>query len=40
MLNDLDRRLTFAYVMNRMTPGLVNAPNTTAYLAALRSCLD
>ncbi|MGW4589848.1 serine hydrolase domain-containing protein [Amycolatopsis thermoflava] len=40
VVNDLDRRLTFAYVMNRMAPGLLNAPNTTAYLTALRSCLD
>ncbi|GAB3568848.1 serine hydrolase domain-containing protein [Amycolatopsis endophytica] len=39
VINDLDRRLTFAYVMNRMEPGLIGAPNTRAWAEALSSCL-
>ncbi|KAA9156665.1 beta-lactamase family protein [Amycolatopsis acidicola] len=39
VVNDLDRRLTFAYVMNRMEPGLVGAPNATAYAEAVYSCV-
>lgn len=32
VVNDLDRRTTVAYVMNKMDPQLVNAPNANAYL--------
>ncbi|PXY21324.1 serine hydrolase domain-containing protein [Prauserella muralis] len=40
VVNDLDRRLTFAYVMNGMAPGLIGAPNASAYVEAVYSCLD
>lgn len=40
VVNDLDRRLTFAYVMNRMEPGLIGAANANAYLKAIYSCLE
>ncbi|HVV11333.1 serine hydrolase domain-containing protein [Amycolatopsis sp.] len=40
VVNDLGRRLTFAYLMNRMEPGLVGAPNAKAYTEAVYSCLD
>jgi CubicO group peptidase (beta-lactamase class C family) len=40
VVNDLDRRLTFAYVMNRMEPGLIGAANANAYVATVYSCLD
>ncbi|GAB2658113.1 serine hydrolase domain-containing protein [Prescottella soli] len=33
VVNDLDRRMTFAYVMNRMTPQLLGAPRTEEYVA-------
>ncbi|PTR30377.1 CubicO group peptidase (beta-lactamase class C family) [Rhodococcus sp. OK519] len=33
VVNDLDRRMTFAYVMNKMTPQLLGAPRTDAYVA-------
>lgn len=33
VVNDLDRRMTFAYVMNKMNPQLVGAPRTDAYVA-------
>ncbi|MDQ0380520.1 serine hydrolase domain-containing protein [Amycolatopsis thermophila] len=39
VVNDLDRRLTFAYVMNRMEPGLLGAPNARAFVEAVYSCL-
>ena len=39
VVNDLDRRLTFAYVMNRMEPELIGAANTRAFAGTLRSCL-
>jgi CubicO group peptidase (beta-lactamase class C family) len=40
VVNDLDRRLTFAYVMNRMEPGLVGAPNAQAYTQAVYASVD
>ncbi len=40
VINDLDRRLTFAYVMNRMEPGLIGTRNTNAYAEAVYACLD
>ncbi len=33
VVNDLDRRTTFAYVMNKMTPQLLGAPRTEEYVA-------
>jgi hypothetical protein len=40
---DLDRRLTFAYMMNKMAPGIVGSPRAESYLrpayAALRGSL-
>ncbi|WP_007025319.1 EstA family serine hydrolase [Saccharomonospora iraqiensis] len=38
VINDLDRRMTFAYVMNRMEPDLIGAANTTAYVEAVYAC--
>lgn len=35
VVNDLDRRMTFAYVMNKMTPQLLGAPRTDEYVAAV-----
>ncbi|WP_167477402.1 serine hydrolase domain-containing protein [Nocardia arthritidis] len=34
VVNDLDRRITFAYTMNRMEPGLVGSARADAYLRA------
>ena len=33
VVNDLDRRMTFAYVMNKMSPQLLGAPRTESYVA-------
>ena len=35
VVNDVDRGLTFAYVMNRMSPGILGSPRSDAYLQAL-----
>lgn len=40
VVNDLDRRLTFAYVKNGMEGGLAGAPNAREYTEALYSCVD
>lgn len=40
VVNDLDRRMTAAYVMNRMNPGLVGASNACAYLDAVYAALE
>ncbi|WP_240437684.1 serine hydrolase domain-containing protein [Sciscionella marina] len=40
VVNDLDRRLTIAYVMNRMEPRLVGAENGRAYLEAVYAALE
>lgn len=32
VVNDLDRRITFAYTMNKMAPGLIGSPRADAYL--------
>ena len=40
VVNDLDRRMTAAYVMNRMDPGLIGASNTSAYLDAVYASVD
>ncbi|MEC3952336.1 serine hydrolase domain-containing protein [Nocardia sp. CDC153] len=34
VVNDLDHRVTFAYAMNRMEPGLIGSPRADAYLKA------
>jgi CubicO group peptidase (beta-lactamase class C family) len=34
LVNDLDRRMTFAYVMNKMAPGLIGSDRSNAYLSA------
>ena len=40
VVNDLDRQLTFAYVMNKMGPALIGLARATGYLAALYLGLD
>ncbi|GEL96582.1 serine hydrolase domain-containing protein [Cellulomonas terrae] len=40
VVNDVDRGLTFAYVMNRMSPGILGSPRSDAYLQALYGSLD
>ncbi|MFE9580677.1 serine hydrolase domain-containing protein [Nocardia sp. NPDC006044] len=35
VVNDLDRRITFAYTMNKMAPGLIGSPRADAYLRAV-----
>ncbi|CAM3152982.1 EstA family serine hydrolase [Prescottella defluvii] len=39
VVNDLDRRMTFAYVMNKMTPQLLGAPRTEEYVARTYAAL-
>lgn len=39
VVNDLDRRLTLAYVMNKMTPGLVDLGRGADYLRAVEDVL-
>lgn len=39
VVNDLDRRMTVAYAMNKMAPKLIGSENTRAYLAAVYSSL-
>ncbi|MGF7121249.1 serine hydrolase domain-containing protein [Rhodococcus sp. BE178] len=39
VVNDLDRRMTFAYVMNKMTPQLLGAPRTEEYVAQAYAAL-
>ena len=34
IVTDLDRRLTFAYMMNKMAPGIIGSPRSEAYLRA------
>ena len=34
ILMDLDRRLTFSYMMNRMAPGIIGSVRAAAYLRA------
>ncbi len=34
VVNDLDCRITFAYVMNRMAGGLIGSDRSDAYLKA------
>lgn len=40
VVNDLDRRLTMAFVMNKMASQLVGAPNVNGYLDAVYAALD
>ena len=39
VVNDVDRGLTFAYVMNRMSPGILGSPRSDVYLQALYGSL-
>jgi len=36
---DLDRRLTFSYMMNKMAPGIIGSPRADAYLRAAYAAL-
>jgi hypothetical protein len=37
---DLDRRLTFSYMMNKMGPGIMGSPRTESYLRTVYRALD
>jgi hypothetical protein len=37
---DLDRRLTFSYMMNRMAPGIVGSDRSEAYFKAASAAVD
>jgi CubicO group peptidase (beta-lactamase class C family) len=37
---DLDHRLTFSYMMNKMGPGIIGSPRTEAYVRAVYAALD
>nr|WP_082510227.1 serine hydrolase domain-containing protein [Leifsonia sp. Leaf325] len=39
VIADTERRLTFAYVMNRMSPGIIGSPRSDAYTAAVYRAL-
>lgn len=39
IVDDVGRGATFAYVMNRMSPGIIGSPRSDAYLAAFDSAL-
>jgi CubicO group peptidase (beta-lactamase class C family) len=40
VVNDLDRRLTIAYVMNKMAPGVISLDRGTAYVRTIYAALD
>jgi CubicO group peptidase (beta-lactamase class C family) len=40
VVNDLDRRLTFAYVMNKMGPALIGLARAGSYLRAVYAAID
>ncbi len=40
VIADADRGMTFAYVMNRMSPGLIGSPRSDAYTRAVYAALD
>lgn len=40
VLNDLDNRFSFAYMMNRMDEGIVGSPRTAGYVTTLYDCLS
>jgi CubicO group peptidase (beta-lactamase class C family) len=37
---DLDRRLTIAYMMNKMAPGIIGSDRSEAYMRAIEGCLQ
>jgi CubicO group peptidase (beta-lactamase class C family) len=37
---DLERRMTFAYIMNKMGPGIIGSPRAEAYLRAAYAALE
>ncbi len=39
IISDLDRRLTIAYVMNKMAPGILGSPRSEAYVRAIYAAL-
>jgi CubicO group peptidase (beta-lactamase class C family) len=39
IVNDLNERMTFAYIMNKMSPGIIGSPRSDAYVAALYGAL-
>ena len=39
IVTDLDRRLTVAYMMNKMAPGIIGSPRSEAYLRAVYRAL-
>jgi CubicO group peptidase (beta-lactamase class C family) len=39
IIMDLDRRLTFSYMMNRMAPGIIGSPRAESYLRAAYAAL-
>jgi CubicO group peptidase (beta-lactamase class C family) len=40
VLADLDRRVTLAYMMNNMAPGIIGSDRSEAYVHAAYACLD
>lgn len=40
VINDLDRRLTMAFVMNKMSAKIIGAPNVNGYLDAVYAALE
>ncbi len=40
IIMDLDRRVTFSYMMNKMAPGIIGSPRAESYLQAAYSALD
>ncbi|HWI70386.1 MAG TPA: hypothetical protein VNT55_00410 [Baekduia sp.] len=36
---DLDRQITFSYMMNNMVPGIIGSDRSKAYFKALEACL-
>jgi CubicO group peptidase (beta-lactamase class C family) len=40
VIADLDRRLTFSYMMNKMAPGIIGSDRSEDYFRALETCLD
>ena len=39
IITDLDRRLTIAYMMNKMAPGIIGSPRSEAYVRAVYDAL-
>jgi CubicO group peptidase (beta-lactamase class C family) len=40
IIADLDRRVTFGYMMNNMAPGIIGSDRSEAYVRAAYGCLD